>query len=106
MTDMQTIHGGVATAMQASSTDKPRAARKRREPPATYKADELKDPLASLGRVAQRGISFERLGVGDLFALTNDGESINIKINKSQARQRGVALPYSAVGLTVYEYVQ
>jgi hypothetical protein len=106
MTDTQTTQNGVATAMQASSTEKSRAPRRRREPPTTYKADELKEPIASLGKVAQRGVSFERLGVGDLFALTSDGESVNIKINKSQARQRGVALPYSAVGLTIYEYVQ
>lgn len=106
MPDIQATQNGGATAISASSTDKPRVPRKRREPPATYKANELKEPLISLGKVAQRGISFERLDVGDLFALTSDGESINIKINKSQARQRGVALPYSAAGLTVYEYVQ
>jgi hypothetical protein len=82
-----------------------RTPRKRREPPRAYKQDELKESAFPKPKVAQRGISIDKLAPGDVFAMTSDGESLNVKISKSQSRRVGSRELFDSAGMTVYEYV-
>jgi hypothetical protein len=82
-----------------------RSPRKHREPPRAYKLDELKEPIFQKPKVAQRGISIDKLAPGDVYSMTPDGESLNFKVNKSQSRRVGSRELFDSAGMTVYEYV-
>jgi hypothetical protein len=82
-----------------------RTPRKRRKPPMVFKSDELKEPAMRLPRVSQRGVSIEVLETRKhTFALTPDGESLNIKLTKSQSFCISESRLYDHEGLTVYPY--
>jgi hypothetical protein len=87
------------------STQAARTPRKRRKPPLAFKSDELKEPVIRLPKVSQRGVSIEVLETRKhTFALTPDGESINIKLSKSESFCVSEPRLYDHEGLTVYPY--
>ena len=89
----------VATASSA------RTPRKRRKPPMVFKSDELKEPVIRLPKVSQRGVSIDNLETRKhTFALTPDGESINVKLSRSQSFCVSESRLYDHEGLTVYPY--
>jgi hypothetical protein len=83
-----------------------RTPRKRRKPPLMFKSDELKDPVLRLPKVSQRGVSIDVIETRKRsFALTPDGESINIKLSKSESFCVSEPRLYDHEGLTVYPYL-
>ncbi len=87
------------------STQAARSPRKRRKPPLVFKSDELKEPVMRLPKVSQRGVSIETLETRKhTFSLTPDGESLNIKLSKSQSFCISDSRLYDHEGLTVYPY--
>lgn len=103
-TETQERNGSV-TAAQKNSKSGTRSPRKHREPPRAYKLDELKEAIFQKPKVAQRGVNIDKLAPGDVYAMTSDGESLNVKINKSQSRRVGSRELFDSAGMTVYEYI-
>lgn len=83
-----------------------RTRRKFRKPPMVFKSDELKAPVIGMPKVSQRGVSIDTLETRKhSFALTPDGESVNIKLSKTQSLCISEPRLYDHEGLTVYPYV-
>lgn len=96
---------GKATASETESKPKVSRPRTRRQPPLAYSSSETKEPAIKLSKVASKGVSFDRIQIGDLFALTDDGESLNMKVDKTCARPWKGDL-FDARGLTVYVFLR
>jgi hypothetical protein len=96
---------GTKNPQDNGSTQQARKPRRLRKPPMVFKSDELKEPVMRLPKVSQRGVSIETLETRKhTFALTPDGESLNIKLSKSQSFCIDQSRLYDHEGLTVYPY--
>jgi len=85
-----------------------RSPRKRRTPPAAFKAEQLKEPVMKFPKVATQSVPFtsKALPLYGAFALTADGESLCVKKSKSTAVRLGDGYLFDAdESLLVYPYV-
>jgi hypothetical protein len=91
-----------------TETIKPvRTPRRARPAPLVFKSDQLKDPRINLPPISSQGVSIELLKIRKhKFALTPDGESVNIKLNKTESLCifGGSDELFDHKGLTVYPY--